>query len=105
MEQELIVVSPLFAQSGFVEPDYDYEDDKMNEIRETFAIRNNQLQMEMEAILNKVRKMEILLRREIEQISAPSSAPTSETVRTTPFVDVFRPDPESCPPPQKRARL
>lgn len=69
--------------------DYD-EYVKLNENREHFAIQSSQIFMELERLLEKTKKIESYL---IQQVRSSVSD-----------VDTFRPDPESCPPQNKRMR-
>lgn len=91
--------------------DADYEEVKLYETREQFAIRSSQIFMELERALDKVKSIEAMLRKEIEKmpkLNEPKpDEPTNKasTPSTTVWNDTFRPDPESRPPPNKRMKI
>ena len=102
----------------YMADDAEYEKNKLYETREQFAIRSSQIFMELERALDKVKSIEAMLRKEIEQMPTPDDPksddpkpkpdePTNKetTPPTTVWNDTFRPDPESRPPPNKRMKI
>ena len=101
MSMSLITMETKQSMDGFyTEEDIEYEENKLHETREQFAIRSSQLCMELERALEKIKHIEAMLRKEIE----PTTNKTTEPM-TTIWNDTFRPDPESRPPPNKRMKI
>ena len=90
----------------YMADDAEYEENKLYETREQFAIRSSQIFMELERALDKVKSIEAMLRKEIEQMPKPDEPTNKETTPLTAvWNDTFRPDPESRPPPTKRMKI
>jgi len=98
----------------YTDDDAEYEEVKLYETREQFAIRSSQIFMELEQALDKVKSIEAMLRKEIEQMPTPDEpkpdeptdkVPMPSVTPTTVWNDTFRPDPESRPPPNKRMKV